>query len=372
MGRPKNSSWKAALWLVFWAVLHTSDAWLAPACVENRAILGRMGSNDIHRKKFHLIRPANDEDGRAHHQWYGALRVRGGSSPTTVTYGSVSTQQPMLSAAAASLLAGSVAGAVGVGVAFPLDTLKTKAQVMETETKLTMTQVIRAIYKQDGVKGFFGGVRGMMLGQAVIKSVAFGCNAITLGFLQHHFPAAAPALLLISAACFAGFVTSFFVTPVERVKVMMQASSGVYRNEIDCLQAILRREGWSGLLGRGLGPTLIRETPSYGIYFFIYGYLMQTPLASALGGIAPLVFGALSGCACWIPVYPVDVVKTIVQNTEGDDISSLQVTKDLYEQGGIGAFFDGLTPKMLRAATNHAVTFYVYDLVQGAFAAGLS
>jgi len=32
--------------------------------------------------------------------------------------------------ALASLLAGSIAGAIGVGVAFPLDTLKTKSQVL--------------------------------------------------------------------------------------------------------------------------------------------------------------------------------------------------------------------------------------------------
>jgi Mitochondrial carrier protein len=61
-------------------------------------------------------------------------------------------------------------------------------------------------------------------------------------------------------------------------------------------------------------------------------------------------------------------VKTIVQNTEGDEISSIEVVKELYESGGVGAFFDGLTPKMLRAAVNHAVTFWVYDLVSGAIA----
>jgi Mitochondrial carrier protein len=59
-------------------------------------------------------------------------------------------------------------------------------------------------------------------------------------------------------------------------------------------------------------------------------------------------------------------VKTIVQNTEGDEIPSIQVVKELYESGGIGAFFDGLTPKMLRAAVNHAITFWVYDLVHEA------
>jgi Mitochondrial carrier protein len=65
-------------------------------------------------------------------------------------------------------------------------------------------------------------------------------------------------------------------------------------------------------------------------------------------------------------------VKTIVQNTEGDEISSIQVVREIYESGGIGAFFDGLTPKMLRAAVNHAVTFWVYDLVHGAITGAIT
>jgi hypothetical protein len=53
---------------------------------------------------------------------------------------------------------------------------------------------------------------------------------------------------------------------------------------------------------------------------------------------------------------------TYSQNTEGGDksMSTRQVVDDLYKQGGVGAFFDGLTPKMMRAAINHAVTFFVY------------
>ena len=41
----------------------------------------------------------------------------------------------------------------------------------------------------------------------------------------------------------------------------------------------------------------------------------------------------------------------------------MNVAMQLYRDEGIGAFFDGLTPKMLRASVNHAVTFWVYDLV---------
>ena len=66
----------------------------------------------------------------------------------------------------------------------------------------------------------------------------------------------------------------------------------------------------------------------------------------------------------WVPVYPIDVVKTLLQNTKGDETKGAwNVAYDLYKDGGVAAFFDGITPKMLRAAVNHAVTFWVYDLI---------
>lgn len=209
-----------------------------------------------------------------------------------------------------------------------------------------------------------------MLGQAIIKSVAFGCNAFALNYMQQHDFGLGANIAMLLAAAFSGFVASFLVVPVERIKVMMQAQQkggdNSYANEIECLRAILNREGLVGLLGRGLGPTLAREVPSYAIYFCVYGLLMQTPLAIALGNVAPLVFGATAGCACWIPVYPIDSIKSLVQNTEGGadhTVSTWDVAADLYRRGGVAAFFDGLTPKMLRAAVNHAVTFWVYARV---------
>lgn len=280
----------------------------------------------------------------------------------------------MIPPGVASIMAGSVAGAVGIGVAFPLDTLKTKAQVLGQgggdlvgiPNNPNMFQMISLIWDQEGVAGFFGGVRGMMAGQAAIKAVAFCTNAVVLDYLhESHFLNLGVTPQLLLAACSSGFVTSFIVAPIERIKVMMQAQPE-YTNEFQCARDVLDGEGWVGLMGRGLGPTLAREIPGYGIYFWSYGILMQQEVVrSMLGPAAPLVFGALAGMACWIPVYPVDVVKTLVQNTKGGEeaASSWQVCQDLYAQGGVGAFWDGLTPKMLRAAINHSVTFYTYDLV---------
>jgi hypothetical protein len=147
----------------------------------------------------------------------------------------------------------------------------------------------------------------------------------------------------------------------------MQASSA-YRNEWHCLTVILETEGWRGLFSRGLGPTLAREIPSYGLYFWTYGLLSSSHILD-LGALSPLVFGAMAGMAAWIPVYPIDVVKTLIQNTAGgEQESAWQVMRQVYAQGGVGAFFDGLTPKLLRAAINHATTFFLYDLLMQQFA----
>jgi len=290
-----------------------------------------------------------------------------------------------------SLLAGSFAGVIGLGVAFPLDTLKTRTQVMISQTKVSglvvsssrgsnaagslknsigILQLIRLIYKAEGICGFYGGVRGMMVGQAVIKSVAFSVNAIGLKLLQQMSPTLTETSTLLLAACFSGFITSFLVNPIERIKVMMQTHSkgnegDGYGNEIKCIQVILKNEGLFGLLGRGLTTTLAREVPSYGVYFFVYGFLSRLPLSQSIGALAPLVNGALSGMASWLPVYPVDVVKTLLQNTDGitENVSSIGLVKELYAEVGIGAFFDGLTPTLLKAAVQHAVTFFVYDKI---------
>jgi len=308
---------------------------------------------------------------------------RGGATvvPPAQSWKDLTTLNLATNLALASLVAGSIAGAIGVGVAFPLDTLKTKSQVLASggggtaavsgnainPEDMNMLQLMVYIYQLEGIGGFFGGVKGMMAGQAIIKSVAFSANAFMLTYLTTTSAFdLGNSLSLLIAAMFSGFVTSFLVAPIERIKVMMQASNGVYENELDCLQAILKSpQGFLGLLGRGLGPTLAREVPSYGIYFMVYGKLMQTSLAASLGSpVAPLLFGALTGMACWIPVYPIDVVKTLVQNSDGGtSYDSWQVAKTLYHQRGIDGFFDGLTPKMLRTAVNHSVTFYVYDIV---------
>lgn len=160
---------------------------------------------------------------------------------------------------------------------------------------------------------------------------------------------------------------------IERVKVMMQAqeNNSLYANELECIHAVLKSEGWIGLLTRGLKVTLARDVPSYIVYFVVYGLLMQTNMKDSIGIWASMVAGATAGMACWVPVYPIDVVKTRMQNTmggkadasEGLSVNAISVAIAMCRTEGIGAFFNGLGILLLRAAISNGVTFWIYDLI---------
>mmetsp|Transcript_16396 Transcript_16396/g.35651 ORF Transcript_16396/g.35651 Transcript_16396/m.35651 type:complete len:326 (-) Transcript_16396:77-1054(-) len=282
------------------------------------------------------------------------------------TYRSTSKLNSLVPEAAASILAGSIAGAMGVGVAFPLDTLKTKQQVeaekcsrIEYVLSPAGTVTIRAVtsnlfttivdtWNDEGPGGFYGGVRTSMAGQAVIKATAFGVNNAVL-HAGHD---------LATAAATAGLATAFLACPVDRIKVLMQ--TGSFDAESECVRSVLRTEGASGLLTTGLVPTLFREVPAYTLYFYLYGRLAASSLlgTDVLGAMAPLVDGALAGAACVVPVHPVDVVKTIVQHSGAD---WREVVREVYERQGPKGFWEGLSPRVGRAAVNHSVTFAAYE-----------
>lgn len=287
----------------------------------------------------------------------------------------------------ASLFAGSVGGAIGVGISYPFDTLSTKAQVStgNDEMQMNFTRNMRHIWKSEGLRGFFEGVLVTMIGQAFIKAIQFAVNEITFLWLEKHSTIQSNIIKMAIAGTLAGLLSSFVVSPVELVKIRMQAqnkpstnkkdddaSSLVYDNELDCARSIVKNEGWDALFFHGLGITIIREIPSFAFYFVAYGMLARSAMADVLGGnAAPLIFGAMAGWAMWIPTYPIDIVKTIVQvQTKGKGkkkelLNSRQITAKMYRAGGIRAFFDGLEPKLARAAVKHAVTFWVYEVLMG-------
>jgi len=270
--------------------------------------------------------------------------------------------------AAVSLLAGMLGGSIGVGVAYPLDTLKTKQQSNAGGAAANPIALTRQIYEAEGVAGFYSGCSTTMAGQAIIKGALF----FVYGAARNCLAGTALGLSTLSlclAASFSGFVGSFVMTPVERVKCVMQArAAGTFVNPVACIDELVRRDGVSGLCLRGLGATILREIPACTFYFVTFDLMKAALLGSGRLARTPalLLSGAVAGAMSWIPVYPIDVVKTQIQVELDDGGSAAQATigshvRRLWAAGGFLAFWDGLGPKLARAIVNHAVTFLVFD-----------
>ena len=140
----------------------------------------------------------------------------------------VSTSVSIAGSTAASVLAGGVGSAIGVGVAFPIDSLKTKTQVKVcTKGPADETVFARArnTFRQEGIVGFYGGVKAAMIGSALISAVSFSANELVIGMLNaSNFlgggvdgrDASTPFITLLLAACFSGFVQTIVVVPVGK------------------------------------------------------------------------------------------------------------------------------------------------------------
>jgi len=305
-----------------------------------------------------------------------------------------------------SLASGMFAGAIGVGVAYPFDTIKVKMQAYNGERSKRAAQGVeggatgggggaiavpaeslnafstaRLVLRNEGPAGFYGGVSTTMAGQALIKGMLFfvydltkswlvgqpwACSSVcSIGGVLPLFPS------LAIAAAISGAAASFVCTPVERIKCVMQASEkGAYASPTACIGRVIEEDGVSGLLGRGLLVTLFREIPSYVGYLlgyeFMKSFLIDTgavPLA-----VVPIIGGAFAGVMSWVPVYPIDVVKTNIQAKEGGETETpFEVAVQLFKTGGVMVFWDGLSSKVLRAVVNHAVTFLVFEALCDAY-----
>ena len=127
----------------------------------------------------------------------------------------------------------------------------------------------------------------------------------------------------------------------------------------------LYREGGIRSVYRGSGMTLARDGPGSAAYFATYevikrAFTPKDPVTGKVSGelslTAVMLGGGAAGVAMWVPVFPVDTVKSRLQSAEGRP-TVRGVVGGLYRQGGVRAFFPGIGPAMARAAPANAATF---------------
>ena len=244
----------------------------------------------------------------------------------------------------------------------------------------------KTIYKTEGPLAFYKGTLTPLIGIGACVSVQFGAfhearrrfeasniskNALSpgLSYLQYY-----------AAGAFAGITNSVISGPIEHVRIRLQTqphgTARLYSGPLDCVRKLSAHEGVLRGLYRGEAVTVLREAQAYGIWFLTFEYLMNSD--AARNGIDRkevrtwkiAAYGGLAGEALWLASYPFDVVKSKMQSDGFGAQMRYRSMRDCFAQTfkaeGLGGFWKGIGPTLLRAMPVSAGTFAVAEMTMRA------
>jgi len=267
---------------------------------------------------------------------------------------------------AAEFVAGGIGGGLGIIVSQPLDTIRIRLQTKTAGQKMDgIMQCAMTTVRHEGIRGLFKGVGAPVLTVGFMNAILFTSYEGTMNMLrspEDDSPRTRQQVVISAVA--AGAVSACINSPTELIKVHAQTctkSVGTLADEVRIFRQIIRTGGLGAMgLSRGLGITLGRDTFSYAFYFGLYELIIDK---YGRDGYAPFIGGGLCGMAAWACCYPVDVLKTHWQ-TNSTYTSIAQCFRSGIGAEGYSFMFKGLGATLLRAAPQHAVTFYCYEWVR--------
>ncbi|CCK71490.1 organic acid transporter KNAG_0H00750 [Huiozyma naganishii CBS 8797] len=275
------------------------------------------------------------------------------------------------------LLAGTAGGIAQVLVGQPFDTTKVRLQTAKVRT--TAMDVVKNLLEKEGPRGFYKGTLTPLVGVGACVSLQFGVNEAMKRFFRSQNAEKGITATTLSLPQYylcgltGGLTNSFLASPIEHVRIRLQTqvSSGAgaeFKGPLDCIKKLRSH----GSLMRGLTPTLLREGHGCGTYFLVYEALVANEINKGLKRTEVptwklCLFGALSGTTLWIMVYPIDVIKSVMQTdglvTRKCGNNMGQVAKHIFKTHGIGGFLKGFGPTILRAAPANGATFATFELM---------
>jgi solute carrier family 25 carnitine/acylcarnitine transporter 20/29 len=170
---------------------------------------------------------------------------------------------------------------------------------------------------------------------------------------------------------------TLITAPFERVKVLLQiqgqkqlapGEKPKYSGGVDVVRQLYKEGGIKSVF-RGSAMTLARDGPGSAAYFATYEIVKRRltprdPVTGAPGQLslsAVMVAGGAAGVAMWIPVFPIDTIKSRLQSAEGRPTIGGTI-RGIHASGGFKAFFPGIGPAMARAVPANAATFLGVEL----------
>ncbi|XP_045900834.1 solute carrier family 25 member 40 [Micropterus dolomieu] len=198
------------------------------------------------------------------------------------------------------------------------------------------------------------------------------------------------------ASCSGAILTSLFVTPLDVVKIRLQAqknpfpkgkcfvycnglmdhicvcengsskawykASGHFNGTLDAFVKIVRHEGLKALWS-GLPPTLVMAVPATVIYFTCYDQLCAA-LRVRMGDHtqeAPLLAGAIARVGSATVISPLELIRTKLQSQKQSYRELTDCIRSAVQREGWLSLWRGLGPTLLRDVPFSAIYWYNYE-----------
>ncbi|RKF83862.1 Calcium-binding mitochondrial carrier protein Aralar1 [Golovinomyces cichoracearum] len=274
---------------------------------------------------------------------------------------------------------GSIAGAFGAFMVYPIDLVKTRMQNQRSSTVGQMLyknsiDCAKKVVSNEGFKGLYSGILPQLVGVAPEKAIKLTVNDL----MRSHFSGSDGRIRIhqeLLSGGTAGACQVIFTNPLEIVKIRLQVQGEVAKtiNSAPRRSAvwIIRNLGLVGLY-KGASACLLRDVPFSAIYFTSYNHLKrdyfgESPTKS-LSILQLLAAGAVAGMPASYLTTPCDVIKTRLQvearKGEASYTSLRHCVKTIYQQEGFKAFYKGGPARVLRSSPQFGFTLAVYELLQ--------
>ncbi|KIW83387.1 hypothetical protein Z517_02632 [Fonsecaea pedrosoi CBS 271.37] len=274
---------------------------------------------------------------------------------------------------------GSIAGAFGAFMVYPIDLVKTRMQNQRSSRpgeRLYENSIdcARKVIRNEGFRGLYSGVLPQLVGVAPEKAIKLTVNDLVRGRFTDKQTGKIALSAEILAGGSAGACQVVFTNPLEIVKIRLQVQ-GELAKKSDAVPKrsamwIVRNLGILGLY-KGVTACLLRDVPFSAIYFPTYSHLKrdffgESPTKS-LGILQLLTAGAIAGMPAAYLTTPCDVIKTRLQvearkgeatyNGLGD------CARKILKEEGFKAFFKGGPARILRSSPQFGFTLAAYEVL---------
>eukprot|EP01129_Flabellula_baltica_P002817 TRINITY_DN1270_c0_g2_i1.p1 TRINITY_DN1270_c0_g2~~TRINITY_DN1270_c0_g2_i1.p1 ORF type:complete len:234 (-),score=33.18 TRINITY_DN1270_c0_g2_i1:37-738(-) len=211
--------------------------------------------------------------------------------------------------------------------------------------------------RSEGYFSFYRGVSSPLLFGMIHNAVIFYSRGqIEYALRKYHniTTGELPLSFVYLSGLLTGIPISFVETPMELMKIKLQTRKNI--SFASYLPSIIKNNGFRGLY-QGYVPCLLRAVPQFGGYFLGFEYVSRklTHPGKELSYPACFLAGSFAGLACWVYSYPVEIIKTHIQQdhfvkSQRQYHGMIDCGKQIYAKQGIKGFFKGIVPCLLRAA----------------------